>query len=270
VKFPAPVLLLFLIKHWHCRWNLFMRKEPAVSACLSAAARKNSAFIYMQTQDASTEFLIKFWPWFEANRNRLIGIAMVVGVILIGWYFVTTQSEQKAMAAGQAFTQLQLNLPPNSTAQQVSEAFLNIASQYSGTVAAQRAQLQAAAVMFSAGRYADAQALFQNFLSANNGSPLTPAAQLGVAASLESQNKTDDAITAYRVVTTSYPDAAEALPAKFSLGRLLESQGKLSEASSYYQEVEHSPLAGSLASESAQHLSQIQTKLAAAQPAAKF
>ncbi len=219
----------------------------------------------MQTQDAPADFIIKFWPWFEANRQRLIITAFAVVAVLFVWYYITTQKAQNAIYAGQAYTQLQLNLPPNPTVQQVADAFNQLAQKYSGTVAGERAQLQAAAVLFSAARYPDAQATFQTFLGANSGSSLAPAAQFGVAASLEAQNKLDDAATAYRAVTTSYPDSSEALPAKFSLGRILESQGKLTEATSFYQEVTRSPLAGSLASEAAQRLSQI----AATKPAAK-
>ncbi len=109
----------------------------------------------------------------------------------------------------------------------------------------------------------------KNFLGRTTGSPLAAAAQLGAAASLEAQNKLDLAAAGYRAVTASHPDAMEALPAKFSLGRVLQSQGKLTEAAGYYQDVERSPLAGSLASEAAERLAQIQAKTAAAQPAAK-
>ena len=236
-----------------------------VSACLSVAVGKNFPFNIMETQDASAEFLIKFWPWFEANRKRLIYIAGGVVVVLFVWYFITTQHEQKTIDAGQAFTKLQLNLPANPTAQQVADAYLKLADQYAGTLAAERAQLAAASVLFSAGRYADAQAQFQKFLGANSGSSMAAAARLGVAASLEAQAKLDAAATEYRAVTISYPNASEALPAKFALARVLEAQGKLSEASSYYQEVTRSPLAGSLASEAAQRAAQI----AATKPAAK-
>jgi len=229
----------------------------ADSACLSTAAGKNFFFIFMQTQDAPTDFLIKFWPWFEANRQRLIVTSVAAVIVLFVWYFIATQREQKAVNAGQAYTQLQLTLPPNPTVQQVADGFLKIASQYSGTIAAERAQLQAAAVLFSAARYPDAQATFQQFLSANSGSSLAAAAQLGVAACLESQNKLADAAAAYSLVVTSHPDSTEALPAKFSLGRVFEAQGKFSEAANYYQQVEKSPLAGSLAQEAAQRLSQI-------------
>jgi predicted negative regulator of RcsB-dependent stress response len=223
----------------------------------------------MQTQDASTEILIKFWPWLEANRKLLVGVAVALGVVGFGSYYYSTEKAQNAVDAGQAYTQLQLNMPPNPTVQQVADAFLQLAQKYSGTIAAERAQLQSAAVLFGAGRYADAQAVFQQFVGTHSGSSLAAAAQLGVAASLESQNKLDDALTNYRAVLTSYPDSADVLPAKFSLARVLEAQGKLKDASDYYQEVMRSPLAGSLASEAAQRLSQIQTVLAAAKPAAK-
>ena len=222
----------------------------------------------MQTQDAPAELLIKFWPWFEANRKRLIGVAVAAAAILLISYFYSAEQEQKAVDAGQAYTQLQLNQPANPTVQQVADEYLSLAGKYSGTAAAERAQLQAAVLLFGAGRYADAQAQFQIFLGAHGGSSLAAAAQLGVAASLEAQNKPADAAAAYRLVTTSHPDSTEALPAKFSLGRVLESQGKLTEAAGSYQEVLRSPLAGSFGQEAMQRLAQIQTALTAAQPAA--
>jgi len=212
----------------------------------------------MQTQDAPTEFLIRFWPWFEANRKRLAGFAVAVVVILLAGYFYSTEQAQKAVDAGQAYTQLQLNLPPNPTAQQVADGFLQLAQKYPGTLAAGRAQLQAASVLFSAGRYADAQALFQKFADANAGGALAAAAQFGVAASLEAQNQLEPAAAKYRMVMTGYGSSTEALPAKFSLARVLETQGKLKEAAGYYSEVAHSPMAGSLAQEAAQRLATIQ------------
>ena len=216
------------------------------------------------TQDASAEFLIKFWPWLEANRKNLIGTTAAVAVVLFIWYFYTTQQAQKAVDAGQAYTRLQLNQPPSSTGPQMAAAYLKLADDYSGTVASQRAQLQAAAVLFDTGRYDDAQAQFQKFIDGNSGSSLSAAARLGVAASLEAQNKLDLAATQYRAVTTSNPNSMEAISAKFSLAGVLESQGNLTDATSFYQEVARSQLAGSLAQEAAQRLAKIQAKLPAA------
>ena len=223
----------------------------------------------METQDASAEFLIKFWPWFEANRKRLIYVAVAAVVVLFIWYFLATQREQRAVEAGQALARLQLNLPANPTAQQVAEAYLKIATQYAGTVAAERAQLEAGAVLFSAGRFDDAQAQFQKLAAANSSSPVAPAARLGAGASLEAAGKPDAAVTEYRAVATGYPNSAEALPAKYALGRVLETQWKFSEAANYYQELTRSQLAGSLGQEAAQRLSQIQGKLATTKPAGK-
>lgn len=222
----------------------------------------------METQDASAEFMFKFWPWFEANRNRLIVAAVVLVLAFFVWFFISTQHQQKEVAAGQAYTQFLLNQPPATATQLVADGFLKIATDHPGTLAGQRARLQAAATLFEAGRYAEAQTQFQNFLASEGGSSLAVLAQSGVAASLEAQGKLDDALAAYRKVVTAYPDSTDVILAKFAQGRVLELLGKLSDAVTSYQDVTKSPLAGSLGSEAAQRIAQIQTKLAAAKPAA--
>jgi predicted negative regulator of RcsB-dependent stress response len=223
----------------------------------------------METQDASAEIMFKLWPWLEANRKRLIAIGGAAVAVFFIWLFISTQHQQRETAAGEAYTKLQLNSPATVTAQQLAAAYAKIASDYAGTVAAQRAQLQAGTVLYADGRYAEAQAAFQKFLAADSGGPLAPAAQLGVAASLEAQNKLDDALTAYHAVATSYPDAAETIPAKFAQGRVLELQGKLADAVTRYQDVARSQLAGSLAQEAAQRVAVLQAKLTAVKPTAK-
>jgi len=139
----------------------------------------------METQDASAEFIIKFWPWLEANRQRLIISGVAAVAILFIWYFIATQREQRAIAAGQAFALAQINLPQNPSAQQVADTYLKIATDYAGTLTAERAQLQAASVLFSAGRYDDALAQFQKLSANDSASPLVPAAHLGAGASRE-------------------------------------------------------------------------------------
>jgi predicted negative regulator of RcsB-dependent stress response len=174
----------------------------------------------MQTQDAPAEFLIKLWPWLEAKRNLLIGIAVA---LLAAWgiyFFVTTQAEQKEVAAGQALTQLLTTPPASATgAGQLADAFARLAAQYPGTAAAQRAQLQAASAFFTAGRYADAQAQFQKFIDANAAGPLAATAQLGVAASLEAQGK-PEAVAAYQRVVSVFPASPAESSAKAALARL--------------------------------------------------
>jgi predicted negative regulator of RcsB-dependent stress response len=218
----------------------------------------------METQDASAEFMFKFWPWFEANRHRLIIAAVVLVLAFFVWFFLATQHQQKEVAAGQAYTQFLLNPPPATATQAVADGYLKIAGDHPGTLAGQRARLQAAATLFEAGRYAEAQTQFQNFLATKGDSSLAALAQSGVAASLEAQGKLDDALAAYRKLVTAYPDSTDVILAKFAQGRVLELQGKLKDAVTAYQDVTKSPLAGSLGSEAAQRISQLQTKLAAA------
>ena len=211
--------------------------------------------------------MFKFWPWFEANRKRLIGVGVVALAILFVWYYITSSRQQKEIAAGQAYTQFQLNQPPTSSAQQVADGYLHLAKEYAGTVAAQRAQLEAAAILFNADRYADAQKQFQSFLAGTAGGSLAATAKLGVAACQEAQGQLDAALSSYREVTTGYRDTTDAMAAKFSMGRILELQGKLADAVTSYKEVAQSQLAGSLASEAANRIALIQVKLAAQKPA---
>lgn len=187
----------------------------------------------MDTQDTSTEILIKLWPWLEANKTRLIGGGAAIVLVAIIYSFVSWQHEQTEISAGEELTQLIITPPTTLDASQRADAFEQLATKYSGTEAGRRAQLQAAATLFDAGNYAAAQAQFQKFLDAAS-DPLAASAALGVAASLEAQGKPDLATTAYLRVTSSYSGSPAGLQAEFSLGRLAEQQGKLSEAESYY------------------------------------
>jgi len=223
----------------------------------------------MQTQDAPVELLFKLWPWLEANKNRLI--AIVAGAIVLWgvFYFISAQRQQKEVNAGLALTQLLVNPAPGADLGQMADALAQVAASYPGTVAGQRAQLQAAAALFDAGRYADAQAQFQKFVAANAGGSLAATAQLGVAASLEAQNQLAPAAAAYQRLLATYPDSSSALAAEFALGRIAEQQNKLPEAASHYESVARASLAGSLAQEAAQRAFEIKSKIAAApKPAA--
>jgi len=221
----------------------------------------------MQTQDAPAEFLFKLWPWLEANQKLLIR-GTVIALVAIGAYsFYVWQHGETEIAAGEALTQTLLNTS-HADASQLAGAFGQVATQYSGTAAGGRAQLQAAATLFGAGKYPEALAQFQKYISANPAGNLLVAARLGVAASLEAQGKLDDAAADYRQVAGQSSDAAAQLAAKFSLGRIAELKGKPADAVNFYQEVSRSSLGGSLVSEAAMRMTEIKTRLATAPAAA--
>ena len=216
----------------------------------------------MQAQDSTTLFLLKLWPWVEANKNRLIaGAAIAVLAIFVIW-FVACERESKEIAAGQALTQAAL-----SGGGQTADTYLKVAAQYSGTIAGERAQLQGAAAFFDAGRYADAQAQFQKFLDDHPDSEFSGQAALGVAASIDAQGKTDLAVGSYQRVISISSDAVVVGAAKFGLARIEESQGRLNEALVLYQDVAKTDPNGSLGSEAAMRLMELRSKLPAPTPA---
>jgi TolA-binding protein len=216
----------------------------------------------MQAQDTTTLFFLKLWPWVEANKNRLIaGAAIAVLAIFIFW-FVACQREAKAIAAGEALTQTALAASGPS-----ADAYLKVAGQYSGTVAGQRALLQAASAFFAAGKFTDAQAQFQKYLDAHPDGEFAGQAQLGVAASLDAQGKADLAVGAYQRVINSASDAPAVTVAKFGLARIEESQGRLNDALVLYQDVARAEPSSSLGSEAAMRLMELRSKLPAVTPA---
>ena len=216
----------------------------------------------MQAQDTTTLFLLKLWPWVETNKNRLIAGAAIAVLAIFTIWFVACQREAKAVAAGEALTQAAI-----ATAGPSADAYLKVAGQYSGTVAGQRAQLQAAAAFFAAGKLTAAQAQFQKYLDAHPDGEFAGQAQLGVASSLDAQGKTDLAVGAYQKVVSNVSDAAVVNAAKFGLARIEEARGRVNDALVHYQDVARAEPSSSLGSEAAMHLTELRSKLPAATPA---
>ena len=219
----------------------------------------------METQDTSAEFLFKLWPWLEANKVKLIAVAVAVVVFAGGYSILSWQHQQTEISAGQAFTQLIFPTAANSlNASQQATALVQLADKYSGTETALRAQLQAAKELFDSGDYAGAQAQFQKFTATTG--PLAALAALGVAVSLEAQNKPDLATTAYQKVVAEFASSSAVLQANFALGRIADQQGKLSQAESYFEAAAHMGQAGgTIAQEAEERMYQIKAKLAATQ-----
>jgi TolA-binding protein len=220
----------------------------------------------MQLHDAPATYLFKLWPWFEANRIRIIwgGGVIVVAAGLISFY--SWQRDQKEIAAGKALTQMITSIPHNATVSQQADLYLKINADYQGTSAGQRALLQGAAMLFAAGRYADAQAQFQKFLDAYPGSFFAAQAALGVATGLDAQGKIDLAAAGYQRIINSYSDAVAVDSARFALAQINERQGKLAEAANLYEAIVHYNPNGSLGSEAGLRLMELKIKLQSASP----
>jgi TolA-binding protein len=222
----------------------------------------------MQSQEAATasDYLFKLWPWFEANLKRIaFGAAFVVIAIFV-FSFYSYRQNQREIAAGEALTQAGVS----ESGGPLAETCLKIATDYAGTPAGQRALLQGATVLFTTGRYADAQTQFQKFLDAYPDNFLTPQAALGLAASLDALGKADLAVSAYQRAVNQTADPNVAASAKFSLARIDEAQGKFSEAARLFGEVARTYANTSLGSEAGMRAMELNAKLpkAPATPAA--
>jgi TolA-binding protein len=181
----------------------------------------------------------------------------MVIIAIFAFAFYTYRQNQREIAAGEALTQACIS----ESGSQLADACLKIAADYSGTIAAQRALLQGATVLFMTGKYADAQAQFQKFLDANPDNFFTAQATLGLAASLDALGKTDQAISAYQRASNETSDLNVAVNAKFSLARIDEAQGKLVEAQRLYGEVARTYGNTSLGSEAGLRAMDLNAKL---------
>ena len=220
----------------------------------------------MELQDAPAAYFFKLWPKIEANWIR---IALGSGVILVAAMlisFYSWQREQKEITAGKALTQFMISVPRNATDDQQADLFLKIAGDYQGTSAGQRALLQGAAMLFEAGRYADAQTQFQKFLDAHPDSLFAAQAALGVATSLDAQGKTDLAAGAYQRVINIPSDVTAASSAKFALAQIDERQNKLTEAMNLYEDIVRNNPNSVLASEAGLRAMELKMKLPSATP----
>ena len=214
----------------------------------------------MQAQDTTTLYLLKLWPWIEANKNRLIGGAVIIAAAIFIYSFFSYQTRTKGNRRG-AGAGATVRHPGRSHGRSVPED----CREYPGTAAGQRALLQGAAALFEAGKYPEAQAQFQKFLDSHPGSELAGQAALGVATSLDAQGK--PAATEFQAVVNNYSDPAIVSAAKFALGRIAESQGKLNEAFACFEDAARLNPGSTLGYEAGMHVLELRNKVSTTTPA---
>lgn len=193
----------------------------------------------------------------EANLKRVIIATGIFAVILFIFSFFSYRRQQNEIIAGQALTQAMMD----PTASQAADAIARVTDEYPNTLAGQRAALQSATLLFTSGKFADAQAAFQKYLDAHPDNAFAGTAALGVAASLDAQGKSDLAVAAYQKVINLAGDGYEVGAAKFALGCINEAQGKLSEARKFFEDVARSNPNSSLGNEAGLRAMELKSKL---------
>jgi predicted negative regulator of RcsB-dependent stress response len=217
---------------------------------------------FMQPQEAATGYLFKLWPWLEANAKRLAAVAVLLVIATFVFAFYSYRQSARETDAGEALTQALAS----DNGSQIADACLKVATDYSGTIAGQRALLQGAVIWFDTGRFADAQAQFQKFLDMYPDNSFAPQAELGLASSLDAQGKTDLAFSAYQKAGDQSGDENSAIVAKFAIGRIAEAQGKFDDAAKLYAEIERTFPNSSISSEAATREMELKTKSAVPAP----
>jgi len=232
---------------------------------------ENSAFNMEQTV-AELPVLDRAWAWFAVKKNRQQviwggGAVLVVG-LAVAFYFWRKNDIETSASDALARVEAQL-AGPGAARNESAEAFLKVAGDHVGTRAGERAFLQAAAVYFTQGKYAEAQDQFQKFGQAYPESPFRGSAQFGRAACLEALGKADEAAAAYKSFFEQRPNEVGTPQAKFSLARIYESQGKLEPARALYEELARGDAGGastSFANEAGLKAEELRSKLPASPP----
>jgi len=214
----------------------------------------------MQAQEATTEYLFKLLPWFEANLKRIAYGAALVLIVVFVYSFYSYRQGQLEITAGQALTQVLVS----NTGSGLAGACQKIAADYAGTAVGQRALLTGATTLFALGKYPEAQAQFEKFLGAYSDNFFTPQAELGVAACLDAQGKTDLAFTAYQKAAGQGADPSVVATAKFALARIDEAQGKAADAAKIYNDLARSFPNSPIGSEAGQRAMELRIKSPAA------
>lgn len=218
----------------------------------------------MEQNVAELPVFDRAWAWFEENKKQVgivSGVVVVVGAA-IGFYFWRQTAVQYAASEALAAVEAQTSAPGGARSES-AEAFIKVANDHAGTLAAARALLQAGALNFTQGKYSEAQTQFQRFLREYPDSQYRHQALLGNAASLEALGKAEEAVAAYQSVSQQAGGSGIANQAKFALARIYESQGRLAQALPLYEELARGDQAGSIGNEAGLRAEELRARLPA-------
>ena len=191
----------------------------------------------MDNNSTESTFGIRLQAWLEVNKKKLIIGVLGLGVAIFAGVMIFNYQAEKEARASQALSNIRL---PISPAQPVppgaAEQLLKVAQEFSGTMAAPRALLMSAGIVFTEGNYAEAEKRFARVLQEYPASPWLAEAAFGVAASLDAAGKTSEATAKYEEIRKRYANSAVADQTKLCLARLYE-KSKPEESYRLYEEI---------------------------------
>ena len=203
----------------------------------------------MESEATQSVGLVHFLAWLDLNKKRVLLGAGIVAVVAAVVALVIYSHNQKEVRASEALSDV---IPPRSPlvpSGDLAGQYLKVAAEHTGTKAAQRALLQAAATFFTDGKWVEAQNTFERVLKEYPGSDWSAQADYGVAVSLDAQNKPAEATARYEALVKRYPNDAVTADAKLGLARQYVHQNKAEPAAKLYDELTRGGINSPLAQE---------------------
>ena len=138
----------------------------------------------MQPESTQESFdFDNFMNWLYANRKPVAIGGAILAVALVGFALFNWKKTQSELDANAALFELPSLVGAHpETANVSAQDFQKIADQFPGTGAANRAEIIAAGLLFTEGKYAEAEKQFATIMGENQGGALQSEAALGVAA----------------------------------------------------------------------------------------
>ena len=167
-----------------------------------------------------------FLGWIETNKNIVIIGALALVVVGVGLAVAARNAENKAVEADSALLKLRVFERGDGRPAADATDFLRVASSYSKTPAAERANLLAARAYYDKADYAKAKAEYEKFLQSYPNHAAADLAAFGLAASLEASGDPNGALKAYQEVVDRYKQSGLEGQARLALARIYEAQGK--------------------------------------------
>lgn len=192
----------------------------------------------MDSETQKTEPLYEFLAWLEVNKKRVaigaVAVLVAAGIIAtVVWY-----NKQQEFTASEALSNIRLPFnPAEAVPAETTTKLQKLIGDYPNTAAGMRGELILAGLLFTDGKYPEAQAAFEKFLRAHPESQWSPQAAYSVAVCLDASKKTNDALLKYEDYARRYPTDPNADQARLHLGTLYEAAGKPAQAIEQYDKI---------------------------------
>jgi TolA-binding protein len=190
--------------------------------------------------------MLRFLAWAQANQKRLLLWGTIVVLVIAGTIFVLYHQRQKEIRASRALSNVRVPSGPGAVVPPgIAEAYLAVAKEHASTRAGARALLQGGASLFTEGKYAEAEKIFEQFVREYPDSEWIAQAHYGIASSLDAQAKPAEATAKFEEIRRRFANDPVIEEVKLALGRLYEQQNKPEEAHKLYMELlQGSPYTG--------------------------